>query len=79
MSKKNKAHYAAQGQARYEAGVIVLFGAHRGWQHAAQIEGYNKARDAWKAKNPGADELEAARERNRKFCEAGLAYKKGQP
>ena len=78
MKAKNKAYYAAQGQAIYESGIIVTFGAPRGWQHAAQIAGYNKTRDAWKAKNPEGDEWDAARERNRKFCEAGLAYKQGQ-
>ena len=59
-----KADYAARGAHAYDIGVIrFAITAPRGWQQSAEREGYTKARDAWRAANPDADELEAARAR----------------
>ena len=66
---RNAQHYQAIGRREYEAGrVIIPIAPPRGWQHAAQRDGYAQARAVWKAANPGADELAAMREKNRAFC-----------
>lgn len=71
---RNAAHYQAIGRGYYEAGIVVIYGAPRSWQHAARIAGYKNARAQWQAANPGADELAAMREKNRAFCARALAY-----
>ena len=71
----NKEHYRKQGAALFNAGLVIFFGAPRGWQHAARIKGYNKARDEWRSAHPQADEWDAMRKKNRAFCQSGI--KKG--
>lgn len=66
---KTKQDYRATGARAYAIGVIrIPAGPVRGWQHAAEREGYAQARADWRAANPGADELGAATERNRAAC-----------
>ena len=73
-AKRDAAYYRGIGRAAYEAGIVVMHGAPRSWQHAARIAGYKAARAQWQGANPGADEWAAMAEKNRAFCASALAY-----
>lgn len=66
--------YREKGREAYRAGIVrIAIAEPRGWQQKAERAGYDEARAAWKAANPGADELEAMAEKNRQFCMRALA------
>lgn len=68
----NRETYKQNGRDAYARGRVILPGnvSPRFWQRRAFLEGYTEARDAWCKANPGADEWDAARQRNAAWCKA---------
>lgn len=68
--------YREKGREAYRAGIVrIAIAEPRGWQQKAERAGYDEARAAWKAANPGADEFEAMAEKNREFCMRAIKRK----
>lgn len=68
----NREHYEKLGREAYRNGRVIIPGeiSPRFWQRRAFIAGYTSERAAWRARNPGADELGEAAKRNATWCKS---------